>query len=170
MPRPYSRRSIRLRHYDYRSSGVYFITICAAKKAFIFGDVRDDGVWLSHAGRIVDACWREIPVHFPHVELDDFVVMPNHLHGILSLERATHASLLRNRGPRAGSVGAVVGSFKSAAAKKINAIHRTASGRVWQRNYVERVVRNDEELRAYRQYIADNPLRWALDRENPLCA
>jgi len=120
-----------------------------------------------------------IPDHFPHVLLDEFVVMPNHVHGILVMMPthdvgATHASPLQNddtparpRGPQPRSVASIVGPFKSAAAKRINEQRGTPGAPIWQRNYYEHIIRDDESLNQIRQYIAENPLRWYLDRENP---
>jgi putative transposase len=121
-----------------------------------------------------------IPDHFPHVLLDEFVVMPNHVHGIIVIMPthavgATHASPLQNddtptrpRGPQRQSVGSIVGSFKSAATKRINEQRGTPGAPVWQRDYFEHIIRNDESLNRIREYILNNPLQWALDRENPL--
>ena len=173
------RRSMRLRGYDYAAAGLYFVTVCAYDRACLFGEVVDGQVQLTDAGRILETCWRAIPDHCPHTTLDSWVVMPNHVHGIIVLGathagtihvralhagthvRATHASPLR-----AGSLGAIVGSFKSAVTRRINAL-RGGGGTVWQRNYHEHVIRNERDLRRIRRYIADNPVRWSLDRENP---
>lgn len=149
MPGP-ERRSPRLREFDYATDGVYLVTACARDRACILGAVADDELRLNRFGQIVERCWLEIPTHFPTVDLDAFVVMPNHIHGILWLSRAGHAPPLHR----------VVGSFKSAAS-------RAAGQALWQRSFYDRVIRNDEELRALREYVEENPLRWALDLENP---
>jgi len=111
--------------------------------------------------------------------LDAFVIMPNHMHGIVALVDsgtvgATHASPLpddaspgRPRGPKRQSIAYIIGSFKSAATKRINAVRGTPGVPVWQRNYYEHIIRDDESLNHIRQYILDNPAQWALDRENP---
>ncbi len=177
------RRSIRLKGWDYRTPAAYFVTICTHDRAPLFGRVVDGDMVLNAFGEIVWACWREIPEHFPHVELDAFVVMPNHVHGIIfivdvvgSLHAgathvgATHASPLRGdapRGPASGSLGAIVGSFKSAVTQRINALRNTPGAPVWQRNYYEHIIRTERALNAIRRYIAENPLRWHLDRYNP---
>jgi putative transposase len=149
MPGP-ERRSTRLATYDYASAGPYFITACALDRRCLFGVVIDDEMRASRLGKLVAACWAEIPRHFPTVVLDAFVVMPNHLHGILWWGGAGHAPPLH----------VVVGAFKSAAS-------RAAGRRLWQRSFHDRVIRNEAELRVLRQYVIDNPLKWALDRENP---
>lgn len=173
------RRSIRLKGYDYTQAGAYFVTICTKDRACLFGDVADGVMRLDQMGHIVRQCWLAIPDHFPHVLLDEFVVMPNHVHGIIVIMAthdvgATHASPLQNddtptrpRGPQPRSVASIVGSFKSAAAKRINEHRGTPGAPIWQRNYYEHIIRDDESLNLIRNYIADNPLRWYLDRENP---
>jgi len=173
------RRSIRLKGYDYTQAGAYFVTICTKDRACLFGDVADGVMRLNQMGHIVRQCWLAIPDHFPHVLLDEFVVMPNHVHGILVIMPthdvgATHASPLQNddtptrpRGPQPRSVASIVGSFKSAAAKRINEHRGTPGAPIWQRNYYEHIIRDDESLNRIRQYIAENPLHWYLDRENP---
>ena len=179
------RRSIRLKGYDYTRAGAYFVTICTKDRACLFGDVSDGVMRLNQMGQIVWQCWLAIPDHFPHVLLDEFVVMPNHVHGIIVIMAthivgarhavgATHASPLQNddtptrpRGPQRQSVASIVGSFKSAATKRINEQRGTPGAPVWQRNYYEHIIRDDESLNRIRQYIAENPLHWYLDRENP---
>jgi REP element-mobilizing transposase RayT len=174
-PEKHHRRSIRLPGYDYASSGVYFVTICAHQKEQLFGAIAGDTVTLNPLGQIVDACWYAIPEHFPHAELDAFVVMPNHVHGILAIydtptHGAKHASPLptlefdhRPHGMQRGSLSAIVASFKSAATRRINSLCETPGVRVWQRNYYEHIIRNDAAWNKLRQYIMSNPARWRDD-------
>ncbi len=190
-PEKHHRRSIRLKGYDYTQPGAYFITVCTYMRECLFGEVVDGQMRLNAWGQIVEQCWREIPIHFPHVALDAFVVMPNHIHGIIVIGDvgATHASPLHQTsasplqptspsplppshpvhptGPSQGSVGAIVGSFKSVTTRRINALRGTPGAPVWQRNYYEHIIRNEPSLQRIREYIAMNPLRWHLDRENP---
>ena len=175
------RRSIRLSGYDYRQAGAYFVTICTHEKALLLGEVVDGTVRLNESGHSVSACWSAIPEHFRNADVDAFVVMPNHLHGVVVIGNATgpavvgakhsqqyaNASPLPPAGTQHGSLGAIVQNFKSVSTRKINRQRETPAAPVWQRNYYERVIRSERELNAIRQYIADNPLRWALDRENP---
>jgi putative transposase len=164
--------SIRLRGYDYTSSGLYFLTICPHEKRCIFGQIIDGQAVLSRAGVIVRECWIGIPEHFSQARLHEFVIMPNHLHGIVEvcgkLGRSGAASL-RGRNPTSvapGSLGAIVRSFKGAATKRVHE-DLEWSGEVWQRNYFERVVRDGEEFSAATRYVLENPERWEWDRENP---
>jgi putative transposase len=152
LPRP-QRRSLRLPDFDYSSEGLYFVTICSRDRVCLFGDVVGDAIRLNALGRIAAAEWLAIPHRWTGVTLDEFVVMPNHLHGILWLTRAGQAPPLQT----------VVGSFKSG-------VSRRAGRPVWQRSFHDRVIRNEAELVAYRDYIAANPVNWALDRENPRSA
>jgi len=167
------RRSIRLRGYDYTEPGWYFVTICTIERRCLFGDIVADKMCLNVLGEAVVDAWQAIPQHLPMFETDSFIVMPNHFHGIIVLEAdvgAKHASPLhqrRARGTAKGSLPAVVQSFKSASTRSANRIRTTPGRPLWQRGFYERVIRSDEELNQLRRYIEDNPLRWALDQENP---
>lgn len=145
------RRHPRLRNFDYASPAAYFVTACVRDRMCVLGSVAGGIVRPSALGRLVAACWRRLPLHHEAVEVDAFVVMPNHVHGIVILpERATQVSPLP----------VVVGAFKACATR--------AAGRpLWQRGYHDRVIRDERELTAIRQYIADNPAAWEADRENP---
>ena len=168
------RRSSRLPKHDYTSSLMYFVTVCACNMECVFGSVGSDGkVTLSEWGHVVEACWLAIPEHFPGSALDQWVTMPNHLHGIVATEaltenaRATHASPLRRsqpsdaRGPVRRSLGAIVGSFKSAVTKRIREMGARPDETVWQRNYHEHIIRGKDDLQPVRRYIENNPIRWA---------
>jgi putative transposase len=149
MPAP-ERKSPRIHEYDYATAGAYLTTICARRRACLFGTVVADRVLLSRTGKLVARAWAEIPSHFDGVDLDEFVVMPNHLHGIGWLSRAGHAPPLP----------VVIGSFKAAAS-------RAAGRALWQRTFHDHVIRRESDLQAIRRYVVENPLKWALDRENP---
>jgi len=168
MPLP-RRKHIRLRNYDYREAGAYFVTVCTHNRRPILSVVQKDGVALRPEGEIVRAAWLDIPNHHPHVTIDAFVVMPDHLHGILFFgpDYATEIDLYEPRAQQAappqvlpGSLGAVVRSFKSACSRRINMRLGTPGAPVWQRGYWERVLRNAVELQHAREYIADNPRAW----------
>jgi len=159
------RRSIRLPYYDYAQGGGYFITICTHERRMLFDDTR--------VASIVSAAWEDLPNHHTNVEPDEFVVMPNHVHGILILrpadERAQQAAPLRGIAPAVvpGSLSVVVRSFKARVTRDIRATVPSV-GDIWQRNYHEHVIRNEAGLERIRQYIFDNPARWSFDHENPV--
>jgi putative transposase len=163
------RRSIRLPDYDYTTPGAYFVTLCTQEKRCLFGDVVAGQMQLNKAGIIVMQCWREIPEHFPYVELDEFVVMPNHVHGILVFHEncrgiACYAPTAAGFGKMvSGSLPTVIRSFKSAVTRGINKMRRTPSLPVWQRSFYEHVIRKKEDLAVIREYIANNALRWEFD-------
>jgi len=189
----FHRRSIRLPGYDYAQDGAYFVTICTQERLCVFGQIDNGQILMHDPGRIAYDCLRAIPGHFPSVVLDEFVVMPNHVHFVVVLGRrgeaclalnsttnsntggddirATHASPLQTNvespGPRSGSIGAIVGSYKSAVTKQINELRGTLGARLWQRNYYERIIRSDAELNRIREYVVQNPATWDTDELNP---
>jgi REP element-mobilizing transposase RayT len=181
---PHQRRSIRLPEYDYSQEGAYFVTIITQDRKCLFGEVIEREMVLNDVGKMVEQVWKDIPKRFPSVNVDTYMVMPNHIHGIIVIEqtyikemyehglssgvRATHASPLqttRPKGPKPKSIGAIVGSFKSAATNRINKTFNTLGEPVWQRNYYERIVRNEREHQAVYDYILTNPQNWAEDTE-----
>ena len=169
-----ARRSIRLQYMDYQP-GAYFVTICACLKHCLFGRVESGRMDLSPIGEIVRACWVDIPNHFPGVNADTFVVMPNHVHGILSIEeRARRAVPLRDqarfeplRRAVPGSVPTIVRNYKAAVTKLVRDTAGNRAMQVWQSNYFERVLRNGEELANASRYIQENVAMWHHDKYNP---
>lgn len=169
----FHRKSIRLPDYDYTSEGAYFITIVTHQRECLFGNVIDDEVELNTLGCIADEYWRAIPLHFDNTILGEYIVMPNHVHGIIFIYdvanvRAQHAAPLHPGGVTpnnvlAKSLGAIVRSYKSAVTRGINKTMNTPSTKRWLRNYYDRIIRNDRELNAIRQYIQTNPARWSED-------
>ena len=163
------RRSMRLEGYDYSRESAYFVTLCTSDRRCFLGSITEACPDLSGEGSVVNDCWVEIPKHSVSVEIDEFIVMPNHLHGVLFLGAketavgATHASPASRR----RTLGTVIGAFKSASARRINELRGTPGAAVWQRNYYEHVIRSEESLERIREYIVTNPERWAEDPENP---
>jgi putative transposase len=172
------RRSIRLPAYSYAWMGFYFVTLCAHQRQCLLGEILAGRMVLNENGRVVEEEWRRTPLVRPEVRLDTFMVMPNHFHGILQITPAVTPEVVgatRGRpqgvdgrqGPESRSLGAIVAGFKSACTSRINALRGTSGTPLWQRNYFERVIRNEEELLAVRRYIENNPAAWAEDEENP---
>ena len=164
------RRSIRLPHYDYAQRGVYFITLCVQHRRSLFGDVIDGSMVLKNLGESVATEWRRTSEIRPNIVVDEFVVMPNHLHGLIVMEPlrrgVSHTPGGKFRSP-AQTVGAIVRGFKGSTTRLINELQGTPGVMLWQRNYYEHIVRHDRELQRIREYIANNPAQWALDRKNP---
>jgi putative transposase len=154
-----SRKSIRLREYDYSQPGEYFLTICTYNHECILGSIIHGEMKLSAKGTIAQRCWEEIPKHFSNAQLDEYIVMPNHIHGILILTESMvgtrHAVSLREEFSKAvaGSVPTIVRSFKSATTKRIHEIRNTSPLRAWQSRFYDRIIRNDKELNNIRDYI-----------------
>ncbi len=172
----FHRRSIRLQGVDYSEPGAYFITICAAQRRSIFSKIDDGRVVLSPLGEIVRACWLEIPEHFPSASLQEFVVMPNHLHGIIGLTVGARYIVSLDQRERApekfqkpvkGSIPTVVRTFKAAVVRRARSQLGISSNEIWQRNYFERVLRDGKEYADASRYILENPQRWEWDKENP---
>ncbi|MBL7072454.1 MAG: transposase [Candidatus Omnitrophica bacterium] len=173
---PGDRKSIRLKDYDYAQTGGYDVSICAHGDKCIFGVVKNGEMFLSDCGKIVDKCWNEIPEHFPHVELDEHIVMPNHMHGIIVIggenddnnvgagfPRPDNETAGKGRGNRAPTLGQIVAYFKYGSTKQINAMRNTPGARLWQRNFYEHVIRNEPDLNRVREYIVYNPAKWEED-------
>jgi REP element-mobilizing transposase RayT len=164
------RQSLRLKDYDYASAGAYFVTICTRDRLPLFGDIVQGIMRLSDYGRIVSQEWEISATIRQEITLDAFVIMPNHIHGIIFINEsnvgATGGSPIRS-GPRQGSLGSFLSGFKSATTKRINDLRQTPGGLVWQRNYYEHVIRDQGSLQRIREYVANNPARWEFDRENP---
>jgi REP element-mobilizing transposase RayT len=164
------RRSIRLKDYDYSQAGAYFVTICTYNKEWIFGNVVNGEMMLDEYGKVAREEWDRSAEIRREVELDFFVVMPNHIHGIVVIVESNVGATGRSplpKGPTPKSIGAMVAGFKSAATRRINELRGTPYKLVWQRNYYEHVIRNEDNLNEIREYIVNNPLKWDLDSENP---
>lgn len=185
------RRSIRLRGYDYTRSGAYFVTVCTQNRLYLFGEVAHGYMRLNDAGFMVQRVWDELPQYYPGVDIDEFVVMPNHIHGIIVLSNAPVGA-----GPRACPDNAALSSLGQQSRQPRqqsdeviglpDVVHRFKSfttdryrrgvgesgwtpfpGRLWQRNYHEHIIRDEDALYQIRRYIMNNPMRWTIDRENP---
>jgi len=190
----YNKRSIRLKEYDYSHPGEYFITICtfnhecSTREIFEnefegmlntsisrvkLGEIVDGEMRLNKIGKIVKEEWLRTANIRSGIELDVFIIMPNHIHGIIVIEDespilnvGTHSCASLQRKPR--SLGSIIAGFKSAATKRINEMRHTPSFPVWQSRYYDRIIRNEKELNNIREYIQNNPLKWVLDEENPM--
>lgn len=159
------RKELRLPNFDYSEPGWYFVTICIVERLNLFGLVNNGNVVLNAYGTIAQDTWLHIPKHFPNVELDEFIIMPNHIHGILSLTEDGNFLEADKQTLNAitPSLGTLVGAYKAAVSKKINLIRNTPGDSVWQRNYYEHIVSSLTELVRICEYIAGNPSNWQND-------
>ncbi|HEX5423646.1 MAG TPA: transposase [Candidatus Acidoferrales bacterium] len=172
--------------FDYSLPGAYFVTICAHRRERLFGEIVLDEMKLNQLGAIVNECWVQIPAHFANVQLAAHVVMPNHLHGLVSIHEvvptrqcrpthqhpsvgAQHAAPAcgRRREIAAGSLAAIIRSFKAASTRRARDVLQEPEFVLWQRNFYDTVLRNAKEFRNAQRYIIENPLKWYADRENP---
>ena len=176
------RQSLRLKDSDYSQAGAYFVTICTNNRQWLFGEIRQGEMVLSAIGRLVSAQWQQIPYRFAGLELGAWIVMPNHIHGILIITRSGEASNLitpvlqetadrktlptQPRGTAPGSVGAIIQNYKSITSRKISRQNESMRAAIWQRNYYEHIIRNEREFRAIFEYIIANPHNWEHDMEN----
>lgn len=166
------RRSIRLKDYDYSQAGAYFVTICSWNKECILGDIANGEMRLNEYGQVVSGEWQQSSIIRKEIELDTFLVMPNHIHGIVVINACTPFNVGANgRSPlqmKPKSISSFVAGFKSSVTKQINQIRNTPGTPVWQRNYYEHIIRNENDLEKIRRYIVDNPLKWDMDENNPV--
>lgn len=173
-------RSMRLPEFDYSQAGAYFVTIVAQDRKPYFGQIVAGKMVLIAVGKMLADVWVEVPEHFPNVELSEFVVMANHIHGIVVITvETTHANIVGARHavpsqedaiekfgkPVPTSLPTIVRSFKSAATKKVHGSTKYKEGRLWQRNYYEHVIRNERDYQAIYDYILANPANWKKDEE-----
>jgi putative transposase len=168
IPDIHHRRSIRLKDYDYSQAGAYFVTIRTWQGECLFGDIDQGVLSLNELGQLTLDEWKRTPALRPQVSLDESVIMPNHFHGIIVVTGDMVGAYCNTplRSP-SQTIGSIVRGFKAATTKQINIIRTNPGCPVWQRNYYERVIRNESELERAREYIANNPLKWTLDKDNP---
>jgi putative transposase len=172
------RRSIRLPGYDYSQPGAYFVTLVTKNREELFGHVVNGQMLLNDIGICAASVYKTLPEHFP-IRITSWIIMPNHLHGILILPRMGEASVStisdfifdvvpdassrRPIGTTSGSLGAIVQNYKSISTRRINYKRHAPGAQVWQRNYYEHIIRGDEEYHQIADYINNNPQRWAED-------
>jgi putative transposase len=179
----FTRRSIRLKGYDYSQAGAYFVTLAVQNRDCILGEIKNSNVILSDVGRITAASWEWLASQYPYVELSEWIVMPNHLHGILVIHPdggENSAAGIDGSGPCWGGsrtaptrsaptkpLGGLIGAFKTVSTKKWNVMNHTPGAVLWQRNYYEHIIRNDQEWESISRYIIANPINWVKDENFP---
>lgn len=178
-PSIHHRRSVRLRSYDYAAHGAYFVTICVHQKRYAFGRIENGLMRVNQYGSIAHEEWQQTGIVRPDVVVDEFIIMPNHVHGILIFtDEHSHAGTPTVCPPgfgygAAGTLGTIIGQFKSIVTKRINqwrVEQRLPTPiAVWQRSFYERIIREENELNATRRYITENPLKWHEDEHYSPC-
>lgn len=179
-PDNHHRCSIRLKNYDYSQAGAYFVTVCAQNRECVFGKIDDGVMQLNDAGRMIETWWYELSHKFPMIDMDVYTVMPNHFHGIIAIvgtaprghpnpDRSLHEGQPHRVAP---TLGNIVNWFKTMTTNDyIQGVRhhqwRPFPGKLWQRNYYEHIIRNEDDLDKIREYIIYNHIRWDDDEENP---
>jgi REP element-mobilizing transposase RayT len=178
-PQKHHRRSIRLKGYDYAQQGAYFVTICTYQRQCWFGEILDGRMYLNQIGNVVTQEWVRSSQIRQEIELDTWVIMPNHIHGIVLITEINNLgaqSLTPLHTPtlspeplhrQSRSLSTFIAGFKASVTKQINIIRQAPGIPMWQRNYHESIIRDEESLHTIRQYIINNPQSWTDDPENP---
>ena len=175
MKQPRRPNSLRLAGYDYAQTGAYFVTAVTQGRLELFGEVVGGVLELNEFGNVAVKTWQGLVRHYDSIVLDTFVVMPNHVHGIIFITQSdtsfandpVGAGFKPAPTPERRGLSEVVRAFKTFSARTINNLRGTTGVSVWQRGYFDHVIRDEADLENIRTYIATNPLRWQLDRENP---
>ena len=162
------RKSPRLKGYDYSQSGAYFVTICCHQRVHLFGDVADGEMMLDTLGCIVETCWDDLPNHYDNIRLDAFVVMPNHVHGIIFISGGDGVGEGLKPSPaptttKRHGLTEIVRGLKNFSARKINQLRDTPGTAVWQRSFHDHIIRSEKSLNHLREYVENNPARWQTD-------
>jgi REP element-mobilizing transposase RayT len=166
-PAKHHRKSIRLSGYDYSQPGAYFVTICTQNRECLFGEIENGKMQIGEYGKIIKFTWNDLPNHVGNIVLDEFIVMPNHFHGIIILvgagsEPAPTDSIKHHALPE------IIRQLKTFSARRINQNRKTPGISIWQRNFYDHIGHDKKELYRIRQYIRDNPVNWDSDEENPI--
>ena len=171
------RQSIRLKNYNYAANGYYFVTICTHDKQCYFGDVVDSKIHLSQIGKIAHQYWLDIPQHSKHTYLDEFIIMPNHVHGIIIIDKPCRdvpwyvptnddawnlPKKMSKLSPKSGSLGVIIRSYKSSVTRWCRQNDDDIFH--WQSRFYEHIIRDEKSLNNIRQYIINNPAKWSEDK------
>ncbi|MBZ0258850.1 transposase [bacterium] len=178
--KPTRKNSLRLSEYDYSESGSYFITVCTHKRQCALGKIIDNQMVLNEKGHIVNLEWKRSASLRSGLNLDEIIIMPNHIHGIIQIQNPAlsrgatccareESSIYQSNQKHlnSNSLSTIIRSFKSAVTRKINLLFNTSGATFWQRSYYEHIIRNEAELERIREYIATNLFRWDTDKNNP---
>jgi REP element-mobilizing transposase RayT len=172
-PKIHHRRSIRLRGYDYSQPGKYSVTICTQNKEHLFGQIVEGEMHRNELGEYVALSWKWLARQYPYLDLDEWIVMPNHVHGIIVITArrggsrtaptSSFADPERTAPTKRKTLGSLVGAFKTVSTDRFNEMRGTPGAQLWQRDFYDHIIRNEDELNKIREYIRTNPLQWASD-------
>ncbi len=161
----YTRKSNRLKEYDYSRQGYYHITICTDNRQEVFGKIENSKMVLNQYGNIARNCWVDLPNHHGNINLDEYIIMPNHIHGIINLVVGAGPARPSNKNTKNNNLSAIIGSYKSAVTKQINKLNNISFQ--WQRSFHEQIIRtSNHSLYNIREYIRNNPAKWDTDENN----
>lgn len=176
------KNSVRLPGYDYASPNAYFVTLCVFGKSCVLGEIHSGKMILSEIGEVANQFWLEIPKHYNQIEIDEYVLMLNHIHGIVLIKDAVNSIDFRSsRGvrsntptketnffsrisPKESSLSVVIRNYKSAVTRVCRM--KGYCDFKWQRGFYDHIIRDEKELSGIRSYISDNPVKWDIDEEN----
>lgn len=159
------RQRNRLKNYDYSQSGYYFVTICTWGLFNYFGQIINDKMGLNQFGLIVKKQWNWVAEHYPYVQLDDFVIMPNHIHGIIIINRDIVRNGCNHSARKIKPLPELMGAFKTTSSKLIHNAGLLSFR--WKRSFYDHIIRNEKDLYRIREYIDNNPFKWHFDRNHP---
>ena len=172
------RKQNRMKGYDYSTPGAYFVTVCAHDRfenRNIFGEIRHGDIIKNCWADIIESCWRELPNHYPHISLDEFVVMPDHIHGIVWINDVGNGMNVGNgfkpfltkpfpTGKLNHGLAEIIRGLKTFSSRRINEINRNEKFQ-WQKSFYDHIIRDDKSLVGIREYIRNNPAKWGLDHD-----
>ena len=166
------RKRIRLKDYDYSKPGYYFVTINRNKNSNDLSSIKNGEIKLGETGKIVDKVWNDLPNHYPNCQLDEYIIMPNHIHGIIKLNDCREGFItLPDKNVKTNKINhglpEIIRGFKTFSSKTINEKIKPRQKFRWHKSYYDRVIRSERELNNVRKYIVNNPLSWENDRHNP---
>lgn len=160
------RKKNRLSEFDYSLPGYYYLTICTKEKFHYFGSIKDDKMKINKIGTIAEKFWNRMPEHFTCIELDEYIIMPNHIHGIVIINDAGNTYMHSLHGDRTKmTLSKCVQQFKASVTRYVNSNYML-NNFGWQKSFYERIIRNEKELFYIRRYIRQNPLIWNIEKQN----
>ena len=178
----YRIESTRLKDYNYSRNGAYFVTICTKNSRHLFGSIVDQKLIPNRQAEVVTECWLDLPAHYTNCVLDKFIIMPNHVHGIIIIDNEIAETGLKlnntivatglkpvstaGRVAKPYPLSEIIRGFKTFSARRINEYQNTRGKAFWQSRFFDHIIRNREELKRIRQYIIENPLKWELEKNN----